>query len=221
MGGMNYIFENYFDNIPEIIKPLTDEQKEVLQEVSKNKFYKCTSFKDEDKESFYDSLQVKIIEELGIKVYFDEGNLPYVLSHELGQLINVEPKHIREKIKKLNEFLECRSLDRPLKHSNFNTLEDTYINSQNKKQVTSRIYKDMLFFYLMDLSAQGNKKNDLLEFKLKYIDAFNYIEKEYNRLLIENAQLKESFYNMYNEVRKRNRDLLVADNNKRAKKKAC
>lgn len=214
--GINYVYEDYFKDRIEVIKPLTVEQKEVLDDISKNKWFRTDCFRST--ESVNDNLQVKIIEDLGIKIYFDEDNKPYALSHELAECIKVENKHIREKLTKLISFKDSRNFDHPLKHSDFSTLEDEYVNSQNKKQATTRIYKDMLILYFMDISAQGSKKDNLLEFKMKYIDAFNYIESEYKRLLIENAQLKESFLNMYNEVRKRNRDLLVLDHNKKCKK---
>jgi phage regulator Rha-like protein len=215
--GINYIYEDYFKDRVEIIKPLTKEQQEILKDISKNKWFRI-GISVRDDETINENIQVKLIKELGIKVYFDDKNKPYVLSHELAEIIQVEPKHIREKIRKLNKFMDGRDFDYPIKHSNFNTLDDEYINSQNKKQVTSRLYKDMLIFYLMDLTAQGNKKNDLLEFKMRYIDAFNYIEEEYKRLLEENAKLKESFLNMYNQIRKRNRELLIVEHNKKFKK---
>lgn len=214
MCGMNYIFENYFDGMKEIIKPLTDDQREVLEDISKNKFFKVTTVKDDEKENFYDNLQVKIIEELGIKVYFDENNKPYVLTHELAEIVGKESKivmrDIRVLIKEIGEYNFVPSSQ----STNFTMVEDTYINSQNKEQPTYRLYKDLMLKYIL-----GMKGKKFGEFQLKYIDAFNYIEQEYQKLLIENAKLKESFYNMYNEIRKRNRDLLVDDFNKRVKTK--
>jgi phage regulator Rha-like protein len=50
-------------------------------------------------------------------------------------------------------------------------IEDTYINSQNKSQPTYKVYKDLLLMYLLGLTGQ-----QIIEFKIKYIDAFNYIE---------------------------------------------
>jgi Rha family phage regulatory protein len=214
MCGMNYIFENYFDGMKEIIKPLTDDQREVLEDISKNKFFKVTTVKDDEKENFYDNLQVKIIEELGIKVYFDENNKPYVLTHELAEIVGKESKivmrDIRVLIKEIGEYNFVPSSQ----STNFTMVEDTYINSQNKEQPTYRLYKDLMLKYIL-----GMKGKKFGEFQLKYIDAFNYIEQEYQKLLIENAKLKESFYKMYNEIRIRNRDLLVDDFNKRVKTK--
>jgi hypothetical protein len=68
----------------------------------------------------------------------------------------------------------------------------------------------------MDTTAQGIKRLEILEFKMKYIDAFNYIEQEYNESIKRYAELKESFLKMYNYMRKQNRDLLVEYKNKRA-----
>lgn len=69
---------------------------------------------------------------------------------------------------------------------------------QNKKQPTLRLYKDILLLYVLGLTGK-----DIMKFKLDYIQAFNYIEEQHNKLLIENAELKKSFLNMYNEVRKK------------------
>lgn len=67
----------------------------------------------------------------------------------------------------------------------------------------------MLFLYLMDTTAQGSKKNNLLQWKMDYISAFNFIEEEYNRILEKHAKLKQSFLKMYNTIRKENRDLML------------
>ncbi|MCD3301093.1 hypothetical protein, partial [Clostridium botulinum] len=145
--GFNYIYEGVF-NKKEVIKELNEKQKEHLDEISQNKFFRVTGIKD-DKET----LQTKLIEELGIKVYFDKDNLPYVYSHELAENLNIQNKHIREKLHKLLDEKDGRNFDTPLKYSNFNALEDVYINSQNKKQPTFRLYKDMLYLYLMDTTG--------------------------------------------------------------------
>jgi hypothetical protein len=77
----------------------------------------------------------------------------------------------------------------------------------------------MLILYFMEISAQKDKKKELIKFKMKYIDAFNFAEIENKRHIEEKAQLKKAFYDMYNEIRKRNRDLLVSDFNKKVKSK--
>ncbi|QPW62040.1 Rha family transcriptional regulator [Clostridium botulinum] len=211
--GFNYIYEGMF-NKKEVIKELNDNQKEHLDTISQNKFFRVTGVKD-DKQT----LQTKLIEELGIKVYFDKDNLPYVYSHELAENLNIQNKHIREKLKKINKDLTNRSFDPFMKHSNFNILEDTYQDSKGERRPTYKMYKDYLILYLMDTTAQGSKRLDILEFKMKYIDAFNYIEHEYNRLLKEYANLKDSFLTMFNDIRKRNRDLLITEHNKKAMKR--
>ena len=216
MTGINYIYENYFKDRELIINPLSDEQREILQEVSHNKWFKIGNIKENEKENFYDSLQVKLIEQLGIKVYFDDNNKPYVLSHELGQVIDKKNDRVLKDIRTLLDKIGLVKIDESSKYVDITMVEDFYINEQNKKQPTFRLHKDLLFMYILGLTGQS-----IIEFKMKYIGAFNYIEQEYNRLLIENSKLKESFYNMYNEIRKRNRDLLVVEHNKKAKKKVC
>lgn len=214
--GLNYIYEN-MNGDKQIIDNLTSEQKEVLNDISRNKWFKICSIKNDESETFYDSMQVQLIEKLGIKVYFDEKNLPYVLSHELAELINKRSSEVNRGLKNiLDKIQECNFA--PLSEaSNFGMLEDIYISEVNngaKKEIkTYRVYKDLLLMYLLGLTGK-----EIIEFKMKYIDAFNYIEIQYNKMLIENGKLKESFFNMYNEIRKRNRDLLINVHNKKVNK---
>jgi len=208
-SGINYVYEDYFQDRTEIIKELTLEQKEILNDVSKNKWYKVNGI-HKTEESVNENIQVRLIEQLGIKVYFDESNKPYVLSNELADIIGKEPKIVMRDIRKIVEEIGEYKFVPSSISTNFAMVDDSYINSQNKEQPTYRLYKDLMLKYILGMN--GKKFG---EFQLKYIDAFNYIEEEYKKMLVENAQLKESFLNMYNEVRKRNRDLLVIEHNKK------
>lgn len=218
MTGINYIYQDYFQDRAVIILPLTNVQREILEDISKNKFFKVTTVKEDDKENFYDSMQVELIKQLGIKVYFDEKNLPYILSHELAELIGKPNKDVMKNLRLINERLQERKFSPLSQSTDFSMLDDTYNiivnNGAEKSLSTYKVYKDLLLMYLLGLN--GDKYFD---FKLQYIDAFNYIEEKYNELLIEHGKLKESFYNMYNEIRKRNRDLLIVEHNKKVKKK--
>lgn len=215
--GLNYIYEN-MNGDKQIIDNLKSEQKEVLNDISRNKWFKVCSVKNDESETFFDSMQVQLIEKLGIKVYFDEKNLPYVLSHELGELIGKNNKDVMKNIRLINDRLQKRNFSPLSESSNFTMIEDIYKSTVNngaeKELPTYKIYKDLLLIYLLGLN--GDKYFD---FKAEYIDAFNYIEIQYNKILIENGKIKESFMNMYNDIRKRNRDLLINDYNKKAKKK--
>lgn len=214
-SGINYVYEDYFQDRTEVIKELTLEQKEILNDVSKNKWFKVNGI-HKTEESINENIQVRLIEQLGIKVYFDEFNKPYILTHELADIINKTNKDIMRAIRNLLKEINERNFAPVAKATDFNMFEDIYKDSKGEERPTLRLHKDLLFMYILGLTGK-----QIVEFKMKYIDAFNYIEEEYNKLLIENAQLKESFLNMYNEVRKRNRDLLILDNNKKcAKKKA-
>lgn len=210
--GINYIYEDSVKDKTEIIHKLTEEQKDALQDISKNKWFKVDGLFRSD-ESVNENIQVRLIQELGIKVYFDKENKPYVLSHELAELIGKESRNVSRDIKKIHQELGLLNFEHSSKSTDFTYVEDTYVNSQNKKQPTLRLYKDLLFIYVLGLTGKS-----IVEFKAKYIDAFNYIEEEYKRLLEENARLKESFLNMYNQIRKRNRELLIVDHNKKCKK---
>lgn len=210
--GLNYIYEGMEKDI--IIKPLTEDQKEVLNDISRNKWFRVCSIKEDEQENFYDSLQVQLIEKLGIKVYFDDKNKPYVYSHELADILGKAKDRVLKDVRALLSKIGLVKIDESSEYVDITMVEDSYINSQNKKQPTYRIYKDLLLMYLLGLTGQ-----DIIEFKIKYIQAFNYIEQQYNKLLIENGKLKESFYKMYNEIRIRNRELLISDKKDKINKK--
>lgn len=224
MTGINYIYQDYFQDRAVVILPLTNVQREVLEDISKNKFFKVTTVREDEKENFYDNMQVELIKQLGIKVYFDEKNLPYVLSHELAELINKPNNKLMRDIRTLHEKIdnsEESKIGHVEKSGLFSMFEDYYEiekkvgnNIGIEKKPTYRLYKNLLLMYLLGLTGQ-----EIVEFKIKYIQAFDYIEQKYNELLIEHGKLKESFYNMYNEIRKRNRDLLIVEHNKKVKKK--
>ncbi|MCD3319538.1 hypothetical protein G8V07_14240 [Clostridium botulinum D/C] len=213
--GFNYIYEGMF-NKKEVMKELNDKQKEHLDIISQNKFFRVTGVKD-DKET----LQTKLIEELGIKVYFDKDNLPYVYSHELAEILDKRHKDIMKKLREIIDKFEGRKKSPLGKNVDFTIVEDFYTverkvgnNIGKVKEATYKIYKDILINYILGMN--GDKYFD---FKIKYQSAFNYIEQEHNKLLQEYADLKDSFLTMFNDIRKRNRDLLIIEHNKKAMKR--
>jgi hypothetical protein len=143
--GFNYIYEDINGN-KEIIKKLTKEQIETLDEISKNKWYRCTSNGYENCD-INGSIQTQLIEQLGIKVYFDDNNKPYVYSHELADNLKIENKHIREKIKKIHKDLTGRKFDWLTETSNFNVSEDFYKDAKGEMRETYKMYKDYLILY--------------------------------------------------------------------------
>ncbi|NFF75873.1 hypothetical protein FCV38_02465 [Clostridium sporogenes] len=220
--GFNFIYQGYFKNKIEVINDLTDEQKEVLEDVNKNKWFNVVKVKD-DKET----IQTKIIEELGLKVYFDENNKPYVLSHETAELIGKENSNIMKSIRIiLNEF-DAVEFNPIAQTTDFTMVEDFYeIDKKIGNKIigketrpTMRLYKDLIIKYIIGLTPRKTDKNykNIIQFQYRYIDAFNYIEQEYKKLLEEHSALKDSFLKMYNDIRKRNRDLLIKEHNKKAK----
>lgn len=201
--GMNYIYEKLFKEKDCIINNLTDEQKEILNEISKNKWFKCIQHEDDT-----ESIQTELIKQLGIKVYFDNNNKPYTLSHELAELTNKNNKDVMkalrliiDKFAKAKNFALAENLD-------ISMIEDKYITETNnggtKENVTYRLTKDLTIHYILGLTGEKYSK-----FKFEYQAAFNYIEKEHDRLLEENAELKRTFLKMYNDMRIENRDLLL------------
>jgi Rha family phage regulatory protein len=210
--GINYIYEDYLKDKAEIIHKLTEEQKDALQDISKNKWFRVDGLFRND-ESVNENIQIRLIQELGIKVYFDKENKPYVLSHELAELIGKESKIVLRDIRKIVQEINEYNFVPVAKSTDFNMFEDLYVDSKNEKRPTYRLYKDLMLKYILGMNGKKFGK-----FQMEYIDAFNYIEEEYKRLLEENARLKESFLNMYNQIRKRNRELLIVDHNKKCKK---
>lgn len=211
--AINYVYEDYFKDRKEIIKPLTEEQKEILKDISKNKWFKVNRY-ERTEENLNENIQVKLLEELGIKVYFDADNKPYALSHELAELIKKENKTIMRDIRKLITEINEYNFVPVAQTTDFTMVEEYYKDEKGEDRPTYRIYKDLLLKYILGMN--GKKYG---EFQIRYIDSFNYIEEQHNKLLIENAELKKSFLNMYNEVRKRNRDLLIHEHNKKCNKK--
>lgn len=193
---LNYAFEDMGFNWS---NKLTQEQKDVLSDVSQNKFFKVNCDRNTNH-----TMQTKLIEELGIKVYFDEDNKPYVLSHELAETIGKRNADVNRDIRNLLNKIGQRNFAPTSKVTQFTMVEDIYNDCQNKEVKTYRIYKDLLLVYVLGLTGSA-----IIEFKMKYIDAFNYIEQEHTRLLKEHGELKDSFLSMFNRLRKENRDLLL------------
>lgn len=221
MSGINYIYENYFKDRDTIINPLTNEQREVLEEISHNKFYRFSEMKESSEDKYYDSIQLKVLKEFGVKVYFDEYKKPFVFSHELAEVINKESKivmrDIRVILKRYDKFA-TEQICTLATNLDISMVEDKYIsstyNNGTKENTTYRLSKDLVMNYILGLTGEK-----FAEFRFKYQSAFNYIESENKRHIEEKSQLKKAFYDMYNEIRKRNRNLLVSDFNKKIKTK--
>ena len=196
--GLNYIYEGLVEG--DVVKKLSKEQIEVLDEISINKFFKGSTDRDVVDDNY--TIQTKLIEDLGIKVYFDDNDKPYVLSHELSEVIGKENKIINRALKNLLENIEGCNFVPVEKSTNFTMVEGFYSverkvgkNIGVSNEVTYRISKDLLFMYLLGLTGK-----DIVIFKMKYIDAFNYIEEEHKRLMKRHMELKKAFLDMYNSI---------------------
>lgn len=209
--AFNYIYEGHFKETNEVIKELTEDEKQLLDDISKNKFFKITVRQNND--NYYD-IQTKLIEDLGIQVYFDEQYKPYVLSHELAELVGKNNKDVMKSLRKILDRFNERNFSPVGETLDFIMLEVSYIDSKGESRPSFRIYKDLLINYILGLN--GDKYFD---FKINYQIAFNYIEEEFNKQLKLNSQLKEDFLKMYNEIRKTNRELLINKVNKQLKNK--
>lgn len=99
-------------------------------------------------------------------VYRGESNQPITNSKLVAEVFEKEHKHVREAIKKLLTTAENSTV-----HQMFS--ESTYLNKQNKEQPMFIMNQDG--FTLLAMGFNGKKA---MEFKLKYIEAFNKMKKE-------------------------------------------
>lgn len=99
-------------------------------------------------------------------VYRGESNQPLTNSKLVAEVFEKEHKHVREAIKKLLTTAENSTV-----HQMFS--ESTYLNEQNKEQPMFIMNQDG--FTLLAMGFNGKKA---MEFKLKYIEAFNKMKKE-------------------------------------------
>lgn len=202
--GMNYIYEDMQDG--EIVAELDAEQKELLEEISKNNWFRCSGNKNT--EDVNNSIQTQLIEKLGLKVYFDKDNKPYVYSHETAELLGKRNVEVMDSLKLIIDRFATVENSTLAENLDISMVEDEYVvytnNGGTKENTTYRLSKDLIIHYVLGLNGKKYAK-----FKFEYQAAFNFIEEEYNRILEKHARLKQSFLKMYNTIRKENRDLLL------------
>lgn len=99
-------------------------------------------------------------------VYRGESNQPLTNSKLVAEVFEKEHKHVREAIKKLLTTAENSTV-----HQMFS--ESTYLNEQNKEQPMFIMNQDG--FTLLAMGFNGKKA---MEFKLKYIEAFNAMKRQ-------------------------------------------
>ena len=99
-------------------------------------------------------------------VYRGESNQPLTNSKLVAEVFGKEHKHVREAIKKLLTTAENSTVRKMFS-------ESTYKNEQNKEQPMFIMNQDG--FTLLAMGFNGKKA---MEFKLKYIEAFNKMKKE-------------------------------------------
>lgn len=99
-------------------------------------------------------------------VYRGESNQPLTNSKLVAEVFGKEHKHVREAIKKLLTTAENSTVRQMFS-------ESTYLNEQNKEQPMFVMNQDG--FTLLAMGFNGKKA---MEFKLKYIEAFNAMKKQ-------------------------------------------
>ena len=99
-------------------------------------------------------------------VYRGESNQPLTNSKLVAEVFGKEHKHVREAIKKLLTTAENSTVRQMLS-------ESTYLNEQNKEQPMFVMNQDG--FTLLAMGFNGKKA---MEFKLKYIEAFNDMKRQ-------------------------------------------
>ena len=99
-------------------------------------------------------------------VYRGESNQPLTNSKLVAEVFEKEHKHVREAIKKLLTTAENSTVRQMFS-------ESTYLNEQNKEQPMFVMNQDG--FTLLAMGFNGKKA---MEFKLKYIEAFNAMKRQ-------------------------------------------
>ena len=99
-------------------------------------------------------------------VYRGESNQPLTNSKLVAEVFGKEHKHVREAIKKLITTAENSTVKQMFS-------ESTYKNEQNKEQPMFIMNQDG--FTLLAMGFNGKKA---MEFKLKYIEAFNAMKRQ-------------------------------------------
>lgn len=99
-------------------------------------------------------------------VYRGESNQPLTNSKLVAEVFGKEHKHVREAIKKLITTAENSTVQQMFS-------ESTYLNEQNKEQPMFIMNQDG--FTLLAMGFNGKKA---MEFKLKYIEAFNAMKRQ-------------------------------------------
>ena len=99
-------------------------------------------------------------------VYRGESNQPLTNSKLVAEVFEKEHKHVREAIKKLLTTAENSTVRQMFS-------ESTYLNEQNKEQPMFIMNQDG--FTLLAMGFNGKKA---MEFKLKYIEAFNAMKRQ-------------------------------------------
>lgn len=99
-------------------------------------------------------------------VYRGESNQPLTNSKLVAEVFGKEHKHVREAIKKLLTTAENSTVLQMFS-------ESTYLNEQNKEQPMFVMNQDG--FTLLAMGFNGKKA---MEFKLKYIEAFNAMKRQ-------------------------------------------
>ena len=99
-------------------------------------------------------------------VYRGESNQPLTNSKLVVEVFEKEHKHVREAIKKLLTTAENSTVRQMFS-------ESTYLNEQNKEQPMFIMNQDG--FTLLAMGFNGKKA---MEFKLKYIEAFNAMKRQ-------------------------------------------
>ncbi len=99
-------------------------------------------------------------------VYRGESNQPLTNSKLVAEVFEKEHKHVREAINKLLTTAENSTVRQMFS-------ESTYLNEQNKEQPMFIMNQDG--FTLLAMGFNGKKA---MEFKLKYIEAFNAMKRQ-------------------------------------------
>lgn len=221
MEGINFICEkSKYDNL---ISPLSNKDKKEIEKFDNPKFSKMISERIQlDK---IRNIEKEILKDIGIKLHIDEDGKGYVESYELSKILNKRHDDIKKAIEKIDdnynldlENNKCELI------RNCNKLDYHLISKKKKAETSNGGFKEIDIYLIsedltMDYILGQNRGNEKVRLaRYKYQLAFKVMKEMIEQLLKERIELKNQISNFMNEIRKKNRDLMIENEKLKSKK---
>ncbi|RXM70334.1 hypothetical protein [Clostridium tetani] len=97
-----------------------------------------------------------MIEKLGLKVYFDKDNKPYVYSHETAELLGKRNVEVMDSLKLIIDRFATVENSTLAENLDISMVEDEYVvytnNGGTKENTTYRLSKDLIIHYVLGVN---------------------------------------------------------------------